>query len=507
MLKVEQLLHLSSTQTFEKGAVIVRDGDTSSNHMFLLLKGEVGVYKNYRGSAELKLAHMGPGEFFGEMTLFLGRPRSATVVALSDVTALSITRENAYLFFSEQPEATFAILRMLCERLEKLNHNYEDIYQERWTEMSVLDILDSHFDLDAEIVTTPLPEPPAPVQAAPPSAPAQAPAPAQTPAPQAAQTQTPKTSAPSGTVIRPYQAPKSGPVVAASLQIRTPVTRKPVADEAPCEADPAAAAAAPAAEKALADSPAVLAPSGPASIFPEGHGSYTLPLKHVGNTYIFARNYTCPLCGKPFMENAVRASKLRTVRTDSDMRTRYADIEPMYYEIITCPHCYYSAFDDMFKTAMRTRTGEVNERLSGPRTEFAVKTGDEKDTFSVFAGYYLALLCTPFCFTKYRLTTARLWLRLSRLYSDLEDTGMWRFACEKARQDYLHGYQNYHVTLQQSQQISFFLGDLAAKLGDNKEAKRFFFKAKTEQGGSEGIKNYADDRIAEIRALERAEGV
>ncbi len=53
-----------------------------------------------------------------------------------------------------------------------------------------------------------------------------------------------------------------------------------------------------------------------------------------------SKTIACPVCGKPFQAVSVRPSKLVVERTDSDMRTRYKGVEPLFYEVLTCPRCF-----------------------------------------------------------------------------------------------------------------------------------------------------------------------
>ena len=84
-------------------------------------------------------------------------------------------------------------------------------------------------------------------------------------------------------------------------------------------------------------------------LFPEGHtGEYELSLTN-NNTNICEINYRCPLCGNKFKGLKIMSSKLGQPIIDKDMRKHYKDLEPIYYEVITCPHCLYSALENIFE--------------------------------------------------------------------------------------------------------------------------------------------------------------
>src|SRR5262245_56875661 len=102
---------------FTDGQVIIQEGDKTSDDMFIILEGQVGVYKNKK-----KLAQLGAGDVFGEMTLFLHKERSVTVIALGDVVLLAIGRRGAIEFIQKQPLLVGSIMKTLCQRLEDTNN-------------------------------------------------------------------------------------------------------------------------------------------------------------------------------------------------------------------------------------------------------------------------------------------------------------------------------------------------------------------------------------------------
>ncbi|MCL2708741.1 MAG: DUF2225 domain-containing protein, partial [Defluviitaleaceae bacterium] len=121
MINVDELKNMSSVMRFGAGSVILREGETDdAQSMYVVLQGRVDVIKNFGKNNENRLATIGPGDFFGEMSLFLGSGRTATVVAADETAALRIDRGNAYAFFENQPQATFTLIRTLCARLEAL---------------------------------------------------------------------------------------------------------------------------------------------------------------------------------------------------------------------------------------------------------------------------------------------------------------------------------------------------------------------------------------------------
>ena len=95
-----------------KGQVLFREGDAGSE-MFLLRRGSIVISKTVTGRVEQVLARMGPGDFFGEMSLFDRSPRSATVQADADSTLLVLDRAALARMTEQSPRAAAAFFQSL----------------------------------------------------------------------------------------------------------------------------------------------------------------------------------------------------------------------------------------------------------------------------------------------------------------------------------------------------------------------------------------------------------
>jgi CRP-like cAMP-binding protein len=82
-------LHFPS-RVFAPGALIVREGDPG-DEAFIITAGHCSVRRRERGEAR-EVGRLGPGDVFGETAILTRAPRSATVVAVDDVTVKIVTR-------------------------------------------------------------------------------------------------------------------------------------------------------------------------------------------------------------------------------------------------------------------------------------------------------------------------------------------------------------------------------------------------------------------------------
>lgn len=234
------------------------------------------------------------------------------------------------------------------------------------------------------------------------------------------------------------------------------------------------------------------------SLFPESHGNYTLPMNN-DNELLFPTKTTCPLCGHTFDTLTIFESRLRRETTDPDQRVRYQGIEPLYYEIMTCPNCFLSASAGKFEEVPRSAANSIMQQVGPYKLEMYIRTGKDRDTFTVFAGYYLALLCAPYIYDDYQMTTATLWLKISRLYQDVEDGQLFLYATQKALDDYLYSYEYLNVNEKQSQQLCYMIGEMYFRLGDYEKSRQYLFMAKTNKEGTPLMQRQADLRIDDVR--------
>lgn len=111
--------------TFAAGQVIFREGD-SGKELYIIQKGEVKISVR-TPKAEIHLATLGPSEFFGEMSLFMKSPRTATAIASKDSVILSISEGTLNEFLLTQKEFTRSFIERLVKRLYATNNLLEEV--------------------------------------------------------------------------------------------------------------------------------------------------------------------------------------------------------------------------------------------------------------------------------------------------------------------------------------------------------------------------------------------
>ena len=108
---------------FAPGETVIRAGDAGSS-MFVLHNGRVQIQVSENGVART-VAVLNEGDFFGEMGLFTGEPRTANVVALEETEVLEIGHDAMKRLFDTNPDLVEALSHIIAERRQALADHAE----------------------------------------------------------------------------------------------------------------------------------------------------------------------------------------------------------------------------------------------------------------------------------------------------------------------------------------------------------------------------------------------
>ena len=99
----------------EVGDIVVEEGDVSTQ-MFVVISGELEVVKSGQTGADVRVAMLGPNDWFGEMSIIDVQPRSATVRAVAPTLLLSITSEHVENLLYRRDVKDYALFIMNIAR-------------------------------------------------------------------------------------------------------------------------------------------------------------------------------------------------------------------------------------------------------------------------------------------------------------------------------------------------------------------------------------------------------
>lgn len=117
---LEAIGDLATEAHFAPGEPIVREGDPG-DAFYVITTGNAVVEQH--GTL---LRQLGEGDFFGEISLIDGQPRTATITATDKVSALTLGREQFQRLIDEHPSVRLELLMALTERLRKVAPNPTD---------------------------------------------------------------------------------------------------------------------------------------------------------------------------------------------------------------------------------------------------------------------------------------------------------------------------------------------------------------------------------------------
>ena len=127
---LDLLISMLIERRFDVGASIVAEGEPGRS-MYIVHSGEVVVSKIRESRRVIAMTRLGPGDFFGEMTLLEPQNRSATVVAETPTVLYELTAQNLYAYYKADIHAYVIVMqninRELCRRLRRADNRIAEL--------------------------------------------------------------------------------------------------------------------------------------------------------------------------------------------------------------------------------------------------------------------------------------------------------------------------------------------------------------------------------------------
>lgn len=79
---------------------------------------------------------------------------------------------------------------------------------------------------------------------------------------------------------------------------------------------------------------------------------------------LFDKSYKCFVCGSAFKNKTFMTGKVRLVSTDEDLRNKYYGVEPLKYDVVSCPKCGYTATTKYFTALAPSQERAIKEKIS-----------------------------------------------------------------------------------------------------------------------------------------------
>lgn len=236
------------------------------------------------------------------------------------------------------------------------------------------------------------------------------------------------------------------------------------------------------------------------NLFPEGHKFYPGITRPEYTKLIYPKDYNCPFCKKDFMDYRVFRSKLYEASpVRYDLRRFYTDFQTEWYDIITCPYCYFSMLHNYYTEPKPIQKARFENELTAVRASILLDFDAERDIDFVFAAHYLAMLCAEGYRSFNKLICSKLWGNLSWLYEDVGDEDMMRMAADKAAATYEALYGETRLTPVQEQITCMSIAGMQQRAGVDRNLKKYLFTAKTIKNGEQTYTRLAENFLYDIR--------
>lgn len=123
--EIEHLEKVALKKLYLKNRVVVSEGD-ESDCLYVIESGKVKAIINDEEGKEITLNMHGPGEYFGELSLIDGEPRSATIMTKERTKFVVIMRDNFKKMLLSNSEMSFNFLKGLTKLLRQTTHKVEN---------------------------------------------------------------------------------------------------------------------------------------------------------------------------------------------------------------------------------------------------------------------------------------------------------------------------------------------------------------------------------------------
>jgi CRP/FNR family cyclic AMP-dependent transcriptional regulator len=127
-------------EVLEPGAVVFREGDCG-RALYVILSGEVEILRNAREDHQVRVARLGPGAWFGEMSLLDVMPRASTARVVDEAKLMKIAASDLRALYTQDPRAYAMLVLNVARELSR--------------RLRVADLVLTNIYVDAEAYTKP----------------------------------------------------------------------------------------------------------------------------------------------------------------------------------------------------------------------------------------------------------------------------------------------------------------------------------------------------------------
>jgi CRP/FNR family transcriptional regulator len=122
----ESLISTMSPSRLERSDILFHEGD-QGDRLYVIGEGKIKLGRSSSDGRENLVAILGPGEMFGELSLFDPGPRTMTATAVAETQLLGLGNDSLTGLLTGRPEVAKALLAALAQRLRRTNEHLADL--------------------------------------------------------------------------------------------------------------------------------------------------------------------------------------------------------------------------------------------------------------------------------------------------------------------------------------------------------------------------------------------
>lgn len=123
---LNEIEQLSVLRRYPKNTILFIEGDDST-HLYIVKSGKLCATVAGEDGREVILNYMGEGEYFGELALLDGKPRSATVKTVTPSEVIAVARSSFQELMRNNPQFVLHVTEELSKRVRDLTENVKDL--------------------------------------------------------------------------------------------------------------------------------------------------------------------------------------------------------------------------------------------------------------------------------------------------------------------------------------------------------------------------------------------
>ncbi len=210
---------------------------------------------------------------------------------------------------------------------------------------------------------------------------------------------------------------------------------------------------------------------------------------------LYDKSYTCPLCEQAFTAKAIRVGKNQLLSVDDDLYAHYSCVNPLLYDVISCPYCNYSAIVKNFEKLLPKQRTWLQDTLVSIFTH-PTSYSEYTTTEEAIHKHKLALLMAINKKTKLG-EQSYLALHIAWLYRDLGDIENEQLFLQKAFNGFSEALETEPTPIQGIDEytLMYMLAAIAFKLNNIEATKQYLSVLLTTPGISSRIK----DRVIDLK--------